>query len=130
MIFNIERKLTTLISRENLFLFIFHRHASAFCEQARSILEFKKGIKSAPSDLVFSSWVSLADASACPDDFYCVLCYAAAFALVVVALDGFGPTGFLKFSNLIPLNLISLPRSNVFVLDALRRRRTIGEFCC
>ncbi|GER27902.1 protein ViaA [Striga asiatica] len=94
---NIERK---------PFLFILHRHASAFCEQARSILEFRKDIKSAPSDLVFSSWVSLADASACPDDF-CVLCYAAAFA-VVVALDGFGPTGFLKFSNLIPL-----PKSNV-----------------
>ncbi|GER46026.1 hypothetical protein STAS_23022 [Striga asiatica] len=63
---------------------------------------------SAPSDLVFSSWVSLADASACPDDF-CVLCYAAAFA-VVVALDGFGPTGFLKFSN-----LILLPKSNLHI---------------
>ncbi|GER51092.1 leucine-rich receptor-like protein kinase family protein [Striga asiatica] len=104
-------------------------------------LEFRKGIKSAPSDLVFSSWVPLADASACPDDFYCVIFYAAAFAMVVVALDDLGPSGFLKFSNLIRSqgrtcvwsgSLLADPSSPLteFVQGTLRRRRTIGEFCC
>ncbi|GER25708.1 leucine-rich repeat (LRR) family protein [Striga asiatica] len=56
--------------------------ASASCEEVRSILKFRKGIKSDPSD-VFFSWVphAPADASACPDDFYGVVCYTAASAV-------------------------------------------------
>ncbi|GER52908.1 leucine-rich receptor-like protein kinase family protein [Striga asiatica] len=99
-------QLIELLGKQKPFADDSHRHllsphpplpASASCEEVRSILEFRKGIKSHPSDLFFSSWIPPASSSACYDDLYDAICYTAASAVVVAALDGLDLTCELKF---------------------------------
>ncbi|KAL0461194.1 UNVERIFIED_CONTAM: putative inactive receptor kinase [Sesamum latifolium] len=88
-------------------LLIFHRHhASASYDEIRSLLEFKKGIKSDPSNRIFSTWVFPANASACPDAFHGVACDPSTSSVVAIALDRLGLVGDLKFSTLIPLKFL------------------------
>ncbi|CAA0839182.1 Probable inactive receptor kinase [Striga hermonthica] len=89
-----------------LFFLLLHRHVSASNDEVKSLLEFRKGIKSDPSGRVFSSWVPPSNASACPSGFYGVSCDEATSAVVAVALDGLSLSGDLKFSTLIPLKFL------------------------
>ncbi|GER48975.1 leucine-rich repeat receptor-like protein kinase [Striga asiatica] len=79
-------------------LLLLHRHASASREEKRHRIR--------PFRPCFLFLGAPADASACPDGFYGVVCDAGASAVVAVALDGLGLTGELKFSNLIPLKFL------------------------
>ncbi|KAL7144056.1 hypothetical protein ABFS83_08G233000 [Erythranthe nasuta] len=89
-----------------LLLLLLHRHVSAAEEEVRSLLEFKKGIKSDPSNRIFSTWVSPSNFSPCPADFHGVVCDAATSSVVAIALDRLGLVGDLKFSTLIPLKFL------------------------
>ncbi|KAL6518527.1 hypothetical protein OROGR_019029 [Orobanche gracilis] len=89
-----------------IFLLLLHRHVSASQDEIRSLLECRKGIKSDPSDRIFSSWVVTSNISACPGGFYGVVCDAATSAVVSISLDGLGLVGDLKFSTLIPLKFL------------------------
>ncbi|KAK4411618.1 putative inactive receptor kinase [Sesamum angolense] len=89
-------------------LLIFHHyhHVSASYDEIRSLLEFKKGIKSDPSNRIFSTWVFPSNASACPDAFHGVACDPFTSSVVAIALDRLGLVGDLKFSTLIPLKFL------------------------
>ncbi|KAG8383467.1 hypothetical protein BUALT_Bualt04G0016200 [Buddleja alternifolia] len=89
-----------------LLLLIFHRHGSASEDEVRSLLEFRKGIKSDPSDRIFSTWMFPSNASACPAAFHGVVCDLATSSVVAIALDRLGLVGDLKFSTLIPLKFL------------------------
>ncbi|XP_047954402.1 probable inactive receptor kinase At5g10020 [Salvia hispanica] len=84
-------------------LILLHGHASASEDEVRSLLEFKKGIKSDPTEKITNTWIYPSNASACPSDFYGVVCDAATSAVVSIALDRLGLSGDLKFSTLLPL---------------------------
>ncbi|XP_073289160.1 probable inactive receptor kinase At5g10020 [Primulina huaijiensis] len=75
-------------------------------EEVRSLLEFRKGIKSDPSNLIFSTWTPPSNYSACPDAFYGVACDPFAHSIVAISLDHLGLSGDLKFNTLIPLKLL------------------------
>ncbi|KAL0432018.1 UNVERIFIED_CONTAM: putative inactive receptor kinase [Sesamum radiatum] len=87
-------------------LLIFHHHASASYDEIRSLLEFKKGIKSDPSNRIFSTWVFPSNTSACPEAFHGVVCDPSTSSVVAIALDRLGLVGDLKFSTLIPLKFL------------------------
>ncbi|KAL3630135.1 hypothetical protein CASFOL_023119 [Castilleja foliolosa] len=86
-----------------LFLLLLHRHVSASPDEIRSLLEFKKGIKSDPSDRIFSTWTDPSNVSACPESFYGVVCDATAAVVVAIALDSLRLVGDIKFNTLLPL---------------------------
>ncbi|XP_073044601.1 LOW QUALITY PROTEIN: probable inactive receptor kinase At5g10020 [Primulina eburnea] len=75
-------------------------------EEVRSLLEFRKGIKSDPSNLIFSTWTPPSNYSACPDAFHGVACDPFAHSIVAISLDHLGLSGDLKFNTLIPLKLL------------------------
>ncbi|KAK6150481.1 hypothetical protein DH2020_015413 [Rehmannia glutinosa] len=91
-----------------LFLLLLHHqsHVSASQDEIRSLLEFRKGIKSDPSNRIFSTWVTPSNVSACPADFHGVVCDPATSSVVAIALDRLGLVGDLKFSTLIPLKFL------------------------
>ncbi|EPS63556.1 hypothetical protein M569_11228, partial [Genlisea aurea] len=74
--------------------------------EVRSLLEFRKGIKSDPSNVVFSSWIFPDNASACPSGFHGVVCGPDTDSVVVIALDRLGLVGELKFGTLTPLKYL------------------------
>ncbi|KAG6392768.1 hypothetical protein SASPL_146994 [Salvia splendens] len=94
--------LTSLLSLP-LLLLLLHGYASASEDEVRSLLEFKKGIKSDPTQKITNTWIYPSNASACPDGFYGVVCDAATSSVVSIALDRLGVSGDLKFSTLLPL---------------------------
>ncbi|KAG6394536.1 hypothetical protein SASPL_145125 [Salvia splendens] len=93
--------LTSLLALSLLLLLLLHAHASE--DEVRSLLEFKKGIKSDPTQKITNTWIYPSNASACPSGFYGVVCDAATSAVVSIALDRLGLSGDLKFSTLLPL---------------------------
>ncbi|GER25538.1 leucine-rich receptor-like protein kinase family protein [Striga asiatica] len=99
--------------------------AYASREEVRSILEFRKGIKSDPSDLVFFSWV--APASVCYDDLYDVVCYTAASTVVVVTLDGLGLTYELNFWIPARRSVISTDRVCLWRCKETKGDRDLGH---
>ncbi|GFP91998.1 probable inactive receptor kinase at5g10020 [Phtheirospermum japonicum] len=89
-----------------LFLLLLHRHVSASHDEIRSLLEFKKGIKSDPSDRIFSTWTAPSNVSACPKASTASSATATSAAVVAIALDGLGLVGDLKFNTLLPLKFL------------------------
>ncbi|KAL8473668.1 hypothetical protein ACS0TY_030495 [Phlomoides rotata] len=87
-------------------LLLLHHHGFASEDEVRSLLEFRKGIKSDPSNKIFSSWKFPSNASACPADFYGVVCDPATSSVVAISLDRLGLVGDLKFSTLILLKYL------------------------
>ncbi|XP_075474102.1 putative inactive receptor kinase At5g10020 [Primulina tabacum] len=81
-------------------------HAYAAEEEVRSLLEFRKGIKSDPSNLIFSTWMPPSNYSACPAAFHGVACDPSADFIVAISLDRLGLSGDLKFSTLVPLKFL------------------------
>ncbi|CAA0823567.1 Probable inactive receptor kinase [Striga hermonthica] len=94
---------TSLFSFSLLLLILRFRHGSAAVDEIRSLLEFRKGIKSDPTNKVLSTWIYPSNASACPDAFHGVSCDAETSSVVSISLDRLGLAGDLKFSTLIPL---------------------------
>ncbi|XP_051127076.1 probable inactive receptor kinase At5g10020 isoform X2 [Andrographis paniculata] len=84
-------------------LVLVHHRGSASDVEVRSLLEFRKGIKSDPTNQIFSTWVPPRNASACPADFRGIVCDSSLSAVVAIALDGLGLVGDLKFSTLLQL---------------------------
>ncbi|RWR78427.1 putative inactive receptor kinase [Cinnamomum micranthum f. kanehirae] len=73
----------------------------------RSLLEFKKGIHSDPSQRVSRSWDrSLLDSNGFPTSWFGITCDNATGSVVSIALDGLGLTGELKLSTLNPLRML------------------------
>ncbi|KAH6760203.1 Leucine-rich receptor-like protein kinase family protein [Perilla frutescens var. frutescens] len=97
--------LTSLLTL-SLLLLLLHRHGSASEDEVRSLLEFRKGIKSDPTNKIFSTWIYPSNVSACPAGFYGVACDPATSSVVSISLDRLGLSGDLKFSTLIPLKLL------------------------
>ncbi|KAL3613434.1 hypothetical protein CASFOL_042697 [Castilleja foliolosa] len=96
----------SLLLSFSLLLIFHHRHGSASDDEVRSLLEFRKGIKSDPSNRIFTTWVYPSNASACPAAFHGVFCDPATSSVVSIVLDQLGLTGDLKFSTLIPLKFL------------------------
>ncbi|KAK4485966.1 hypothetical protein RD792_008620 [Penstemon davidsonii] len=84
-----------------LVILLLLHHAAASDDEVRSLLEFKKGIKSDPSNLIFSTWLPPSNASACPAAFHGVVC--SMDSVVAISLDRLALVGEIKFSTLIPL---------------------------
>ncbi|PIN03018.1 Serine/threonine protein kinase [Handroanthus impetiginosus] len=87
-------------------LLICHQHGAASDEEIRSLLEFKKGIKSDPTNRIFSTWFYPYNASACPYTFHGVACDPSTSSVIAIALDRLGLVGDLKFSTLIQLKFL------------------------
>ncbi|XP_019197896.1 PREDICTED: probable inactive receptor kinase At5g10020 [Ipomoea nil] len=85
-----------------LLIFCCFRCAFAAEEELRSLLEFRKGIKSDPLGKILASWnlTLLSDLSSCPDMFYGVVCDSASGSVSAIALDRLGLAGDLRFSTL------------------------------
>lgn len=88
-----------------LLILCFLRSACAAEGEVRSLLEFRKGIKSDPLGKILGSWnlTLLSDLSFCPDVFYGVVCDSPTGSVSAIALDRLGLAGELRFSTLIGL---------------------------
>lgn len=73
----------------------------------RSLLEFKKGIRTDPSGHVSSSWdLASVDPNGCPNKWFGIDCDSATGSVTAIVLDGLGLVGDLKFSTLIGLRML------------------------
>lgn len=93
-------------------------------EEVRSLLEFKKGIKTDPLGKIFSSWnqssVYSSNNTKCPIYFYGVLCDPGSSQVVAIHLDGLNLSGDLKFFTLASLKfLVNLTLSGNFFTGRL-----------
>ncbi|KAL3524695.1 hypothetical protein ACH5RR_013067 [Cinchona calisaya] len=93
------------------FLLLHHHCSAALDDEFRSLLEFKKGIKTDPLNKIFSTWnLTLLDPSVrsgnnttCPSSFYGVFCDLSSNSVTSIHLDGLSLSGELKFVTLLPL---------------------------